>query len=316
MTGTVYKSTGSFYKVKTDAGAFYDCRIKGKFRIKGIKSTNPVAVNDRVDFELQASGHETFGLIHHIHERKNFIARRSVNLSKQLHILAANIDQAFLLVTVKNPLTLNVFVDRFLAACEAYDVKVSLLFNKWDLLDEEDQLEVAYRRHLYESAGYECLTLSALQGSHTQVLKKKMKDKTTLLAGHSGAGKSTLINSLDATYAQKTAEVSETHLQGQHTTTHAEMFDLAFGGRIIDTPGIRGFGLFDFAKEEIGDYFPEFFKLKPRCKFYNCLHTNEPGCAVKAALEAEELSWSRYKSYLQMLEGDESQYREDHYKPE
>lgn len=316
MTGTVYKSTGSFYKVKTDAGIFYDCRIKGKFRIKGIKSTNPVAVNDRVDFELQASGDETFGLIHHIHERSNYIARRSVNLSKQLHVLAANIDQAFLLVTVKNPLTLNVFVDRFLAACEAYDVKATLLFNKWDLLDEEDQIEVAYRKNIYENAGYECLTLSALKGTHTQELMEKMKGKTTLLAGHSGAGKSTLINSLDATYEQKTAEVSESHSQGQHTTTHAEMFDLAFGGRIIDTPGIRGFGLFDFAKEEIGDYFPEFFKLKPLCKYYNCLHNNEPGCAVKAALEANELSWSRYKSYLQMLEGDEGQYREDSFKTE
>lgn len=314
MKGTVYKSTGSFYRVKADDSQFYDCRIKGKFRIKGIKSTNPIAVGDEVDFSLQHSGDETFGLISHIYERKNYLARRSVNLSKQLHILAANVDQAFLLVTVKNPETLNVFVDRFLAACEAFGIRVVLLFNKWDILDEESRLEVAYRKHVYEKAGYECLVISALKGTHTDQLKAMMKQKTTLLAGHSGAGKSTLINALDDTIQQKTAEVSDSHLQGQHTTTHAQMFDLVFGGRMIDTPGIRGFGLFDISKEEIGNYFPEFFKLKPDCKFYNCLHTNEPGCAVKAALEAEELSWERYKSYLQMLEGEEGAYREDPFK--
>jgi ribosome biogenesis GTPase len=316
MTGTVYKSTGSHYNVKTTAGDFYECRIKGKFRLQGIKSTNPVAVGDVVDFELQEIADEAIGIIHHIQERRNYLVRKSVNLSKQLHILAANIDQAFLMITLQTPPTLSVFVDRFLASCEVFDIKVILLFNKVDLHDEDLQMETAFLKHTYEQIGYECFEISALKGTHKDVLIEKMKGKTTLLAGHSGVGKSTLINTIDPKLNLKTAEVSETHLQGQHTTTFAEMYDLDFGGRIIDSPGIRGFGLFDFQKEEIGDCFPEFFALKSDCKFHNCLHINEPGCAVKAALDEDRVSWSRYQSYVQMLDDDEGNYREDIYKQE
>lgn len=312
MTGLVYKSTGSNYWVKAESGVLFECRIKGKFRIQGIKSTNPIAVGDVVDFDIEISSGKEIGIIKHIHGRKNYLARRSVNLSKQLHILAANIDQAFLLVTLNNPPTLTGFIDRFLATCEAYDIKVIILFNKSDTYHSDAVFELKFLKQVYEKIGYECYEISAKQGSHTELLRNLMKDKITLLAGHSGVGKSTLVNSLDAALSLKTKNISEQHQQGQHTTTFAEMYDLDFGARIIDSPGIKGFGIFDMEKEEIGHFFPEFFALKSQCRFHNCLHLEEPGCAVKEALEKEEIAWSRYQNYVQMLDGD-SNYREDIY---
>lgn len=312
MTGLVYKSTGSKYWVKTASGVLFECRIKGKFRIQGIKSTNPIAVGDVVDFDIEISSGKEIGIIKHIHDRKNYLARRSVNLSKQLHILAANIDQAFLLITLNNPPTLTGFIDRFLATCEAYDIKVIILLNKSDTYEGDAVFEVKFLKQLYEKIGYECYEISAKQGTHTALLQNLMKDKITLLAGHSGVGKSTLVNSLDANLSIKTKNISEQHQQGQHTTTFAEMYDLNFGARIIDSPGIKGFGIFDMEKEEIGHFFPEFFALKSHCRFHNCLHIEEPGCAVKEALEQEEIAWSRYQNYVQMLDGD-SNYREDIY---
>ncbi|PJB12621.1 MAG: ribosome small subunit-dependent GTPase A [Flavobacteriales bacterium CG_4_9_14_3_um_filter_40_17] len=312
MTGLVYKSTGSNYWVKADSGEFFECRIKGKFRIQGIKSTNPIAVGDVVDFDIEISAGKEIGVIKHIHDRINYLARRSVNLSKQLHILAANIDQAFLLVTLNNPPTLTGFIDRFLATCEAYDIKVVILFNKSDTYQGDAVFELKFLKQIYEKIGYACYEISAKQGTHTELLRNLMTGKITLLAGHSGVGKSTLVNSLDAALSLKTKNISEQHQQGQHTTTFAEMYDLGFGAGIIDSPGIKGFGIFDMEKEEIGHFFPEFFALKSQCRFHNCLHLEEPGCAVKEALEKEEVAWSRYQNYVQMLDGD-SNYREDIY---
>lgn len=319
MTGTVYKSTGSWYQVKSDEGNFYQCRIKGKFRIKGIKSTNPVAVGDRVDFKLeeQSSEEDETGVITGIHERENYIIRKSVNLSKQTHIIASNIDQAFLLVTLNNPPTFTTFIDRFLVTAEAYGIKAILLFNKIDTYMDEELDEVKYLAAMYRSIGYECLGISAKSGKNVDKVKELMRDKTSMISGHSGTGKSTLINAIEPKLDLKTMKISEQHRQGQHTTTFAEMFDLDFGARIIDTPGIKGFGVVDIEKEELGDYFPEFFERKQDCKFNNCLHVDEPQCAVKEALEAGEIPWSRYKSYLQILKGEEDQhYRIDNYEQE
>lgn len=312
MTGTVYKSTGSWYAVKTDEGRLFDCRIKGKFRIKGIKSTSPVAVGDVVDFEPETNADT--GIITRIHDRRNYIVRRSVNLSKQKHIIAANIDLVFLLVTLKNPLTLTTFIDRFLVTAEAYDIKAVLLFNKADQYDDEELLEVKYLANMYRQVGYECIGVSAVTGKNTDKVKELMRGKVSMFSGHSGVGKSTLVNSIEPGLNLRTAELSEQHRQGQHTTTFAEMFDLGFDDtRIIDTPGIKGFGIIDMEKEEIGDYFPEFFARKGECRFNNCLHVDEPHCAVKQALEDGEIPWSRYKSYLQILEGKEENYRTDIY---
>ncbi len=313
MLGTVYKSTGSWYTVKTDEGVFYECRIKGKFRIQGIKSTNPIAVGDRVEFEIEELGDATVGTISAICERKNYIIRKSVNLSKQTHIIATNLDQVFLLVTLNNPKTYPVFIDRFLATASAYDIPVILLFNKIDCYNEEELLEVKYLAALYRKIGYECIGISAVNGKNVDKVKECMKGKTSLFAGHSGAGKSTLVNTIEPNLHLKTAEISNQHLQGQHTTTFAEMYDLSFDARIIDTPGIKGFGVVDMEKSEIGDYFPEFFELKINCKFNNCLHLDEPRCAVKEALDNGEVAWSRYKSYVQILTGEEENYRTDIY---
>ncbi|WP_159800170.1 ribosome small subunit-dependent GTPase A [Flavobacterium sp. MK4S-17] len=310
MTGLVYKSTGSWYTVKAHDGAFYECRIKGKFRIKGIKSTNPVAVGDIVDFETEESGN---GVITNIHERKNYIIRKSVNLSKQVHIIASNIDKVFLLVTINNPPTTTSFIDRFLVTAEAYDIEAVLVFNKTDTFTDEMLDEQLYLQYVYSTIGYKCLRVSSVQGKGIAELKEEMQGNVSMFSGHSGVGKSTLINTLQPSLNLKTQQISEQHSQGQHTTTFAEMFDLDFGAKIIDTPGIRGFGIVDMEKDELGDYFPEFFALKDQCKFNNCLHKDEPHCAVKEALENDEIAWSRYRSYLQMLEGEDDNYRTDIY---
>lgn len=314
MEGIVYKSTGSWYTVKSFNGNFHECRIKGKFRIKGIKSTNPIAVGDNVLFELEKKGDETVGVIHEIKERKNYIIRKSVNLSKQTHIIAANLDQVFLLVTLNSPVTYTSFIDRFLVTAEAYEIPAVLLFNKMDSYNEDEKAEIDYLIALYKDIGYRCIQLSAKTGLNVGAVKAFMKGKTSMFSGNSGVGKSTLINAIEAGLTLKTAEISEQHLQGQHTTTFAEMYDLSFGARIIDTPGIRGFGIVDMDAAEIGDYFPEFFKLKPECKFNNCLHIDEPKCAVKDALEVNTVAWSRYRSYAQMVLGEDENYRIDMYK--
>ncbi|WP_299777188.1 ribosome small subunit-dependent GTPase A [uncultured Formosa sp.] len=311
MTGTVYKSTGSWYTVKSHTGDIYDCRIKGKFRLKGIKSTNPIAVGDIVDFEVETLDNVTTGVIHHIHDRKNYIVRKSVNLSKQTHIIAANIDQVFLLITINNPPTLTSFIDRFLVTAEAYSIKTVLLFNKIDVYDADTILEVRYLASIYRAIGYECIGISAETGKNIDKVKNLMLGKVSMFAGHSGVGKSTLVNALEPTLDLKTKAISSQHMQGQHTTTFAEMFDLSFDARIIDTPGIKGFGVVDMEKEEIGDYFPEFFALKQDCKFNNCLHIEEPKCAVKAALDRDEIAFSRYRSYVQIIEGEDEHYRTD-----
>ncbi len=310
MRGLVYKSTGSWYTVKSEAGDFYECRIKGKFRIEGIKSTNPVAVGDHVIFEVETKGDETIGIINKIEERDNYIIRRSVNLSKQTHIIAANIDIAFLLITLNNPPTFTKFIDRFLVTAEAYHIKAVLLFNKIDTYNEDELLEVKILAAMYRDIGYECIGISAKTGKNVDKVKAMMTGKVSMFSGHSGVGKSTLINVMEDEINLKTSEISEQHMQGQHTTTFAEMYDLSFGAQIIDTPGIKGFGVVEIAKEELGDYFPEFFKLKQHCKFNNCMHLEEPKCAVKEALERNEIPWSRYDSYVQILEGNEdTEYR-------
>ncbi|MBM6499436.1 ribosome small subunit-dependent GTPase A [Flavobacterium macrobrachii] len=313
MTGTVYKSTGSFYSVKTENNEFFECRIKGKFRMKGIKSTNPIAVGDVVDFELDETTDETVGQIHNIHDRKNYIVRKSVNLSKQTHIIASNIDVVFLLITINNPPTTTSFIDRFLVTAEAYGIEAVLVFNKIDTFDEAMLDEQLYLQHIYSEIGYKCLRISSTEKKGIEQLKEMMIGKTSMFSGHSGVGKSTLVNALEPNLNLKTKHISEQSKQGQHTTTFAEMYDLSFDAKIIDTPGIKGFGIVDMESAEISDYFPEFFKLKDQCKFNNCLHKEEPHCAVKEALENDKIAWSRYNSYLKILEGDEEHYRQDVY---
>ncbi|MFI1745182.1 ribosome small subunit-dependent GTPase A [Thalassobellus sediminis] len=311
MTGRVYKSTGSWYTVKTQLGDAYECRIKGKFRMKGIKSTNPIAVGDIVDFELETDNNQVSGIIHNIHDRTNYIVRKSVNLSKQTHIISANIDLVFLMITINNPPTLTSFIDRFLVTANAYSIKTVLLFNKIDTYDEETLNEVKYLAYVYRKIGYECIGVSAKTGKNVDKVKALMLGKVSMFSGHSGVGKSTLVNAIEPTLNIKTKEISTQHMQGQHTTTFAEMFDLSFDATIIDTPGIKGFGVVDMEKEEVGDYFPEFFALKQNCKFNNCLHIKEPKCAVKEALDNGDLEFSRYRSYLQIIEGEDEHYRTD-----
>lgn len=307
----MYKSTGSWYSVKSESGRFYPCRIKGKFRIEGIKSTNPVAVGDHVEFSVEQEDQEEVGLITAIEERRNYIIRKAVKLSSQKHIIAANIDQVFLLVTLRNPKTYTAFIDRFLATAVAYDIPAVLIFNKMDQYDEEELKEVEELVSIYRKIGYTCLLISAINGSGIEEVKDMMQGKTNMFAGNSGVGKSTLINSIDPKLDLRTTETSEAHLQGQHTTTFAEMYDLDFDAQIIDTPGIRGFGMVDMEADEIGDYFPEIFRLKAECKFNNCLHLNEPLCAVKEGLESGDVAQSRYRSYIQMVQGEEDTYRMD-----
>ena len=303
MKGLVIKNTGSWYTVLTDDGQLLDCKVKGNFRLRGIRSTNPVAVGDRVS----VSG-DTF--ITEIEDRRNYIIRKSINLSKQSHIIAANVDQALLVVTVNRPQTNTTFIDRFLASAEAYRVPVVLVFNKSDLLDDDEQHYQQMLIHLYETVGYECRAISAGTGEGVDELKPMLKDKITLLSGNSGVGKSTLINRLVPNVNLRTAEISDAHQTGQHTTTFSEMISFD-GGWLIDTPGIKGFGTFDIEPEELTSYFREIFRFSKDCRFSNCTHTHEPGCAVLQALEDHYIAQSRYQSYLSMLnDKDESKYRE------
>lgn len=313
MTGTVYKSTGSWYTLKSDQGDFIECRMKGKFRIKGIKSTNPIAVGDIVDYELEETSDTLTGTIFKIHNRKNYIVRKSVNLSHQMHIIASNIDRVFLLVTIHNPPTTFNFIDRFLVTAEAYGIETIIVFNKIDTFDSSTLEEQLYMQHVYEKIGYTCLRVSANSAVGIEALKEMMIGKVSMFSGHSGVGKSTLVNALEPSLDLKTKNISEASSQGQHTTTFAEMFDLSFDAKIIDTPGIKGFGMVDMETAEISGYFPEFFKLKDQCKFNNCLHKEEPHCAIKTALEQDQIAWSRYNSYLKILEGDDENYRIDSY---
>lgn len=311
MTGLVYKSTGSWYTVKSEQGDFMECRIKGKFRMKGIKSTNPIAVGDIVDYELDENSDAVTGTIHNIHDRKNYIVRKSVNLSKQTHIIASNIDVVFLLITINNPPTTTSFIDRFLVTAEAYGIEAILVFNKIDTFDEAMRDEQLYLQYIYSEIGYKFLKVSAIEKKGLDELKKMMLGKVSMFSGHSGVGKSTLVNALEPNLSLKTKNISEQSKQGQHTTTFAEMYDLSFDAKIIDTPGIKGFGIVDMEPSEVSGYFPEFFKLQDECKFNNCLHKEEPNCAVKKALEENKIAWSRYNSYLKILEGDDENYRQD-----
>ena len=309
MEGTVYKSTGSWYTVKTDAGMLVSCRIKGKFRNDEISSTNPVAVGDRVTISLIEDCGE--GVIDDIHDRKNYIVRKSVNLSKQIHILAANIDIAFLLVTLNNPVTYPAFIDRFLATAKAFGIEVVLLFNKEDTYSIQEMDELRQLKAVYQAIGYDCVEISALKGTNIDEVKSLMTSKICMLSGHSGVGKSTLVNTLAPMLNIKTKAISDQHQQGKHTTTHAELHELDFGAKIIDTPGIRGFGMIAFSPQELGDYFIEFFERKSQCKFNDCLHIDEPKCAVKLAVESGDIASSRYKSYTQILDGDDQHFRTD-----
>ena len=301
MRGLVIKSTGSSYIVRLDDGSDVECHIKGNFRIRGIRSTNPVAVGDFVEVED--------GWIRDVVDRSNYIIRRSTNLSKESHILAANIDQVALIVTVNHPVTSTTFIDRFLATCEAYRVRAILIFNKIDLLTDEELAQLAELRALYESIGYETLAICAKDLQSTDLLSL-LQGKTTLLSGNSGVGKSTLLNALFGREVTRTGKISDAHDKGMHTTTFSEMYFLPDGGAVIDTPGIKGFGTIDFEREEVSHYFREIFRVSRDCRFGNCTHTNEPGCAVQDKIITGDIAISRYESYLSILnDATEGKYR-------
>ena len=307
MHGLVIRNTGSWYQVKTDDGRLIDCKIKGNFRLKGIRSTNPVAVGDRVDIVLNNEG---TAFITSIDDRKNYIVRRSSNLSKQSHIIAANLDQCFLVVTVNYPETSTIFIARFLATAEAYRVPVSLIFNKVDRYNDDELRYLDGLVNLYEYIGYPCYKVSAVRGEGIDEIRSLLDHRVTLFSGNSGVGKSTLINAIHPDFQARTGEISEYHNKGMHTTTFSEMFEIGEEGYLIDTPGIKGFGTFDMSQEEVGHYFKEIFQYSAQCKYGNCTHVHEPGCAVRKAVEEHLISESRYLSYLNILEDEhEGKYR-------
>jgi ribosome biogenesis GTPase len=298
----VIKNTGSWYHVKTDDGQTIKCKLKGTFRLKGIKSTNPVAIGDYVRILRHQ---EKIAFITEIKKRKNYLIRRSSNLSKQLHILAANLDQCLLITTINYPETSTAFIDRFLASAEAYRIPVKLLFNKTDAYNKDELHQLDRLIALYTHIGYSCFKTSVPKGEGIDFIKREIQGKVTLFSGHSGVGKSTLINAILPNLHVKTDKISSFHKKGVHTTTFSEMFSLPEGGYIIDTPGIKGFGVFDMKKEEIGHYFPEIFKTSENCRYHSCTHRQEPECAVRKAVEQHDISQSRYISYLNMLEDEE-----------
>ncbi|MDT3403633.1 ribosome small subunit-dependent GTPase A [Mucilaginibacter terrae] len=304
MHGIVTKSTGSWYQVQTPDGKRYDCRIKGKFRIKGLTTTNPVAVGDNVDFDLEPDQDQ--GIITKLYDRRNYIIRKSINLSKQAQIIAANLDQAFLVVTLASPRTSLGFIDRFLVTAEAYSIPAALVFNKLDMFSEEGLEILADYKAVYENIGYPCYSVSALEGTNIPQLKDLLKDKITLFSGHSGVGKSSLMNAILPDLQLRTTEISDWSDKGMHTTTFAEMYDLPGGGNIIDTPGIRELGVIDIEQQELSHFFPEMRDRMHDCRFNNCRHINEPGCAVLQALEEGEIEPSRYESYLSIYHGNDT----------
>lgn len=304
-TGTVIQSTGAVHLVESD-GQIYSCTAKGKLRLKGFRNTNPVAVGDLVNFEQSS---EESGIIQSIHARRNCIIRKSINLSKESQVIAANIDQAVFVFTLKNPITTTVFTDRFLAAAESYSIPPVIIFNKSDIYTQEEIEELAGLMSTYHEVGYRVVACSVLKNKNLDEVREVLKDKVSVIAGHSGAGKTSLINSIAPGVNLKTEELSESHLSGKHTTTFARMLKLPFGGAIIDTPGIRGFGLVHLKKEETGHYFPEIFEKSHNCRYNNCTHSNEPGCAVKEAVEKGEISWTRYHSYLNILLDEDDKHR-------
>jgi len=305
--GIVIKSTGSRYRVLNNEGDIIDCTIKGKFRVKGIRTTNPVAVGDNVFFEADTG--KNSGIITEVLNRKNYILRKSSNLSKETQIIAANIDQVFLMITIILPSTPIEFIDRFLITAEAYRIPAGIIINKTDLYGPEENEKMEYLISMYEKTGYKCFRLSVTENSGTDIIKTKMKDKISLLAGNSGVGKTSLLNNFNSSLNLKTEEISDYHKQGKHITTFPEMHRMPFGGFIIDTPGIRGFGVVDMERNEIYHFFPEIFKISKECRYYNCLHLDEPGCAVREAVEKGIIDPLRYRSYINILEDENRKYR-------
>jgi len=308
LEGTVKKSTGSWYYVKGPEENLWACKIKGKFRIKGIRTTNPVAVGDHVVFSpVQEQNRE--GLITELKPRKNYIIRRATKLSRESHIIAANIDQAIIMVTIAHPKTYSLFIDRFLITAEAYEIPAKIIINKTDLYNEKEKIQLAELKDIYETIGYECIETSVKEKHKLEAVENLLKNKISVISGNSGVGKSTLINYLCPEANLKVMDISDHHKSGQHTTTFAEMIDLSFGGAIIDTPGIKGFGLIDMDKEEIYHFFPEIFEAAQNCKFHNCTHVHEPGCEVKKAVEDKRISKQRYENYLKIFHDSEEKYR-------
>lgn len=313
IQGTVIKTTGSWHTVNTDENVHVDCTVRGKFRIKGIRNTNPIAVGDRVT--LEKNPNEDTGVIVDLEKRKNYIIRKATKLSKEAHIIASNIDTVYLIISLVEPETPLMFVDRVLVTAEAYQIPATIIINKIDLLNNDQKELAEVYQYMYQSINYPVLLISAEKEINLDELKNRMKNKTSVFVGQSGVGKSTLINKLQPGLQLKIGDISETHLQGKHTTTFAEMHHLDFGAEIIDTPGIRSFGLVEVdKKEELSHFFPEIFKLSDKCRFHNCTHTHEPGCAVKEAVENNDIPFTRYENYLTIMEGDEEdKYRKDIY---